>query len=156
MWRCAKCQEESEDHFDACWSCGAARGATAAAGTASGVPATPPKVPDSVARERTQLYAARYKSARDVVRFVGVASSLTKAIGFLLGLGCLIGALMTNPSGGSLIIGTGMAFAIIVLFWALGALLAAIAEILRAMLDTAIHTSPLLTRAEVERLITTG
>ena len=23
MWRCAKCQEESEDHFDACWSCGA-------------------------------------------------------------------------------------------------------------------------------------
>jgi hypothetical protein len=26
MWTCAKCGEESEDHFDTCWKCQSARG----------------------------------------------------------------------------------------------------------------------------------
>ncbi len=149
MWHCKHCKEDNEESFDSCWNCQQERG------DAPSVPGAPAKSTSRHTSSPSQAHRShsspinRYRDAYRVGTLVVGFGSLLKGIGWALGGIALISGLAVSRQGDSenwkMIFG-GVILAVILwaIFFFFGVLLTAIGEILRATLDTAVHTSPLL------------
>jgi hypothetical protein len=152
MWTCLKCGEESEDQFGACWNCGVERGSTKVGPKGPDRGAGPERnVPGAASNGGTEQkkpkgLAKRYSNAYAVANALVALGSVVKAIGvilaILIGLVSLIVGSQTSASIG--LAGAVMGIVLGLVVYLLGVLLAALGQILRATLDTAVNTSPFL------------
>jgi hypothetical protein len=103
-------------------------------------------------------YADAYTVARTVVGLANTVKILGIVIGSLVALAGLLSAGQAQSSIGAAAALTGVVTgaSIGVSLFVLGVLLAALGQILRATLDTAVNTSPLLTKDEVRAIVTAG
>jgi len=169
MWKCPRCREESDDDFEKCWSCGADRNEAPSAAP----PSTPSPLPDVARKDHAAgggkfaLYATRYADAYRIASLLVTASNLVKFIGFAIGLLITVSGVFNASQSGRgilapsdeargmmLIVALVLGFAVALLGYVLAIVVAALGQMLRATIDTAVHTSPLLTTGEAERLIT--
>ena len=109
----------------------------------------------------TRRYADAYAVAQEIV----ISGQSLKALGALIGGGIflltLLGALavgaQAREAGAALlagfILGAGLGMAVGGPLYAVGVLIAAQGQILQAILDTAVHTSPLLSLEQKEQLL---
>ena len=155
MWRCKHCKEENEENFDSCWNCQKERGDAASVpdAPAESTPRAPSSPSQSQAQRSHRSPIHRYRDAYRVGTLAVGFGSLLKGIGWALGGIALLSSLFVGGQGESenwkLMFG-GVILAVILwaIFFFFGVLVSAIGEILRATLDTAVHTSPLLSDKE--------
>ena len=97
----------------------------------------------------------RYDDAYRVARTVDGAGQVIKVVGFAAAAVVAIGGfVLASKIGAALGLGAIALGGLIALpFYALGVLVSAQGQILKATLDTAVNTSPLLTHEEVHRIL---
>jgi len=153
MWKCPKCKEECEDTFDSCWSCGTGR---------DGAPSTEPfpekkeTVSSQASRPKGGRHslASRYTDSYLVARTVTAFGSIVKKIAGALGGGIIVMGLVAGSQSAILAVG-GIVLGVIVAIpiYILGVLVAAQGQILKATLDTAVNSSPLLSKDEMRQIM---
>jgi len=98
----------------------------------------------------------RYRDAYLVARATAAIGAVVKAVG--IGLGCLIAIVAvimgSQTGGGPQFFFGGLLLGVIVgiPIYVLGVLVSAHAQVLKATLDTAVHSSPFLTKDEMARV----
>lgn len=131
-------------------------GASLGAGSLSRAPN-----PDGPAVDQDAL-ARRYRDAYRVAGATVAIGQVLKVLAICLAGLCLIGAAagvsqsianQLSPSAGPLLVGLAAAAAVGVPFYALGILVSAAGQVLKATLDTAVHTSPFLDKSQMARII---
>lgn len=129
-WTC-DCGANVEPHYSVCTYCGKDRAAVGA------------PMPDSVAPSAHRRYSDAYRVATFFVSVGDILKWIGCGIG---GLILLLGLASGSGFGimGALVTGAVMAG----IFFVLGILVAAQGQMLRATLDTAVNTSPVLTSEE--------
>ena len=162
MWKCQKCGEEIEDTFDACWNCGTGRDG-APPQTPSELDEVKGEVPSqTVRRERvrsgdvTTVVMSRYRDGYLVARVTTGIGQTVKLIGIGLAVIIFLWALFAATQGGDLKWGlAGMLLAVIVgvPFYVLGILVSAHGQVLKASLDTSVHTSPFLKKEQMAKIM---
>ena len=162
MWKCPKCKEDCEDNFDSCWSCGTGRDGSPPAepfpeggSIASESSPTPSSTPRPSKSGRRSIMS-RYMDAYLVARTVTAVGETVKVIAFVIGGGIALFGLVAGSKSehyeaavGGIMLGAIVAIPI----WVLGILVAALGQILKATLDTAVNTSPLLTKDEMRQIM---
>jgi hypothetical protein len=99
--------------------------------------------------EDAYLVAGTVNGAGQAIKVVGFVAAAVAAIG-----GFIVAGKVSEPRGIGAIIGAVMLGALIALpFYALGVLVSTQGQILKAILDTAVNTSSLLTRDEARRIL---
>ena len=160
MWKCSKCKEESEDNFDSCWSCGTARD-----GTPPAEPFPEPErmlvenLPDLTHARRSSesgkpsimtRYTDAYVTARTVTAYGATVKSIAWFIGGGIGLiGLIAGSQSMQYALGGLFLGAVVAIPIYIL----GVLVSAQGQILKATLDAAVNSSPLLNKDQMRQIM---
>ncbi len=95
--------------------------------------------------DEAYLVARTFNGAGQVIKVVGFAAAAVVAIG---------GFILASKVGSALGLGAIVLGVLVALpFYALGILVSAQGQILKATLDTAVNTSPLLTQDEVRRIL---
>jgi len=158
MWKCRKCKEECEDSFDSCWSCGTGRDGTPPVepfpepGTipAEASPATSSARPSKSGRRSVM---SRYTDAYLIAHTITTVGATVKVIAFVGGGGIALISLVASFDS-KVYIG-GIIFGAIggILIYVLGILVASQGQILKATLDTAVNSSPLLTKDEMRQIM---
>ena len=155
MWKCKGCSETNEDSSGRCWYCGTGKDGSpppkdfrrnSAVTSHTDCPQPP------VAGSKSQEY--RYNDAYLVAKALWTFGEAIKYIGLGLGAIILIAAvIIAAKGGGALVFVCGVLLGLIVAIpiCILGVLLTAQAQVLRATLDTAVHTSPFLTKEGMAR-----
>ena len=154
MSACRECGKPVTAGNVMCAECAAATAtdtAFAPPGTVGGV--SQPR-PNDVALGRHR-YSDAYAVARTVVGLANTVKILGAVIGVLVALTGLIAAGQAGSGIGAAAAFSGMVSgaSIGLSMYALGVLLAAVGQILRATLDTAVNTSPMLTQDEVRAIV---
>jgi len=132
----------------------AASAPQAGADLGAGSPAGAPK-PDGPAVNQDDL-ARRYLDAYRVAGATVAIGQVLKVLAICLAGLCLIGAvasLQLSSSTGPLLMGLAAAAAVGIPFYALGILVSAAGQVLRATLDTAVHTSPFLDKSQMANIM---
>lgn len=165
MWICANCSEQVEDEFEVCWNCQSERPAKPAriSERAENVPANSKAqrsgVNSSVSESsEAQSLVKRYWDSYLVARVIVGVGKFIKIVGVIFAVLILLGTLLISNQASS---GSGrddsqfgLAFGLIgfltgclvgVLFYIWGVIISAVGEILKAVLDSAVNTSPFLT-----------
>ena len=98
----------------------------------------------------------RYTDAYRIARAITAVGETVKVIAFVIGGGIALFGLVAGSKSehyeaavGGIILGAIVAIPI----WVLGILVAALGQILKATLDTAVNTSPLLTKDEMRQIM---
>ncbi len=162
MWRCKQCKEECDDDFDVCWNCGAGRdGAPAEAVFEAERVEEDLEVmslnAQSTGKGGRRSLVPRYADAYLVARSTTDFGSTLKVIAILMGIVVAIaGAILGSQTelGGVFDIAwilTGVITALPI--YILGILVSAQGQILKATVDTAVNTSPLLTKDEMRKML---
>jgi hypothetical protein len=158
MWKCPKCKEECEDNFDSCWSCGTGR---------DGAPPVEPfSEPGSIASEASSLSSSaarptkggrrsvmsRYTDAYIIARTITAIGATVKFVGLALG-GCIavVGLVASSQSAQFAVGGVILAVIVAIPIYVLGIL--AQGQILKATLDNAVNSSPLLSKDEMRQIM---
>jgi hypothetical protein len=153
MWICPKCKEECEESFDSCWNCSTGRDGAPSAeplkekvGMASSQP--------SGSKGSRQKLMSRYADSYLVARTITAFGAIVKFIAFIIGGGIILVSIIIGSQSTPYILG-GILLAVIVGFpvYVLGVLVAAQGQILKATLDTAVNSSPLLTKDEMRQIM---
>ena len=153
MWKCSKCKEESEDTFDSCWSCGTARDGAPPAEPFTKVSPVPSSQP-SVSKSGGASVLPRYRDAYRVARTVTAFGATVKIIAFLIGAAIVVAGLVAaSQSGMFAVAGIVVAAIISIPIYILGVLVSAQGQTLKATLDTAVHSSPFLSKAEMREIM---
>jgi len=153
MWKCPKCKEESEDNFDSCWSCGTARDGAPAAEPFTKVSPVPSSV-SSASKIGGSSVMSRYTDAYRVARVVTAFGATVKIIAFIIGgVILLAGCAAASQSGMFAMAGIVVAAVVSIPIYILGVLVSAQGQILKATLDTAVYSSPLLTKDEMRHIM---
>jgi hypothetical protein len=96
----------------------------------------------------------RYADAYVVARAIAAIGSTIKVIGICLGILILIAGAAVGSEAKMLFVGGLFLGAIVAIpIYILGVLVSAQAEVLKATLDTAVHTSPFLTKENMARVM---
>ena len=163
MWHC-KCGTPNDDGVARCWNCGASRPAATSVAEPEAVASTSGiGEPEKDTRETVRYQSAptstaiRYRDAYLVAKVTSGIGTTVKAIGVILGVLIVLGGIIASSQNGGgvqyffagLLLGVVVAVPIFVL----GVLVAAQGQVLKATLDTAVHSSPFLTKEEMARVI---
>jgi hypothetical protein len=164
MWKCKHCSEELESNFDSCWKCGYDKGGKPApeqkvepaeAALLSGellsrVATSAPGTAQRISRAAISL-KARYSSAYDVARGYTILGAFVRWGGLAVAVAVLAAGV---GIGGGFAFG-GFAIACFIAIMAVGfaAAIAAQGQMLLAQLDTAVNTSPLLSKNDVAAIL---
>jgi len=168
MWKCKHCSEQLEASFAQCWKCGYDRsGKPPQLETSSNVEAVLPSgellsnLATAAAERRPYeqlsnagaLLKTRYATAYTIARGYVAIGGFLKWSGVALSALVLIAGLAIQ--GGSIVILTSISLACIIggLAVGLGVAISSLGQMLRAHLDTAVNTSPLLTKHEVAQIL---
>jgi hypothetical protein len=160
-WRCPDCGVALENGETVCDCSGGNPADPFWAAGAESVPATSTSTRQAVIASRTpsdsvgRRYSDAYAIARTVISLGGVVKILAYVIGGLIALAGIVAAAQTNASLGSGTAAAGLiggATAGVPIF-VLGVLVSAVGQILRATLDTAVNTSPLLSQDDVRKIM---
>jgi len=157
MWNCSKCKEQCEDNFDSCWSCGTGRDGSA----------PPPELSESRSKPNTtqstqQLLVgkrgviSRYSDAYTVAHTITGLGSTIKGIGVIIGLViALMGFHVADSTQSGQLALEGLILGVIVCIpiYILGILVSTLGQILKATIDTAVHTSPMLTKDDMKKIM---
>jgi hypothetical protein len=109
----------------------------------------PPPTPTSI--HVLPRYKDAYRMVAAILSFGGVIKCLSIAIGVLLLFSGLIATGIYGPGG---MVGAVLLAVIVGLpIYIAGFLVSAQGQLLRAMLDTAVNTSPLISRSELEEIM---
>lgn len=162
MWRCEQCQEECDDDFDVCWNCGAGL---------DGAPAEAVFEAERVEEDLEVMFlnaqstgtsghrslVPRYADAYLVARSTTGFGATVKVIAIVMGIIVAItGAVLGSQTdlGGVFVIAGILAGVMAALpIYILGILISAQGQILKATIDTAVNTSPLLTEDEMRKMM---
>lgn len=172
MWKCAACGEQVEDQFEACWNCSTSKDGrpqtdskdedTEPEEAAPFVVQNSPSggLPDdrsarqSAPRGALAMRAqARYEDAYLVARAVVGFGRLLKVLGVLAGVLVLVASMAlskgTGDTTGSVAF-AGFALGLFIggVFYIMGVLLSAQGQMLKATVDTSVHSSPFLTGSQ--------
>jgi hypothetical protein len=167
MWKCSKCDEECEDTFDSCWNCGTERGGSPPVAAQvlpeqSGLLAEPSNIASSrpsstpkPSKRGGRSVLPRYMDAYLVARAIVAVGLTVKVSAFVIGAGVVLILLATAGSESArLAIGSlGLGIIVGIPIYVLGILVGALGQILKATLDTAVNTSPLLTKDEILKIM---
>ncbi|MBS3973940.1 MAG: hypothetical protein KGZ89_03630 [Actinobacteria bacterium] len=159
MWNCSECREVLDDELDECWVCGTQRDDEAQESEfteAKKVAADmAPLNYESDATNRLLLprYADAYIVARTIVGFGNLLKAFALVAPVIVALigAWIFGSEVFVPL--ALIIGILPGLLIAVPLYALGLLLCAQGQMLHAVLDTAVNTSPLLSKREIRKVM---
>jgi hypothetical protein len=161
MWRC-KCGTPNDDRVGKCWNCGASR-PEASAVAESEIPESVSSigVPTANLGQEVQLQstpttvANRYRDAYIVAKVTAGIGATVKAIGVILGGLIVLGGIIASSQNGILYFFAGLLLGVVVAvpIFVLGVLVAAQGQVLKATLDTAVHSSPFLTKEEMARVM---
>ena len=157
MWKCKKCKEEIEDNFTVCWKCGTAQDGSkptfqAVIGDEKGVVDQSQKSGKGYMSNR---YEDAYRTANSIISYGSMVKVLAFIIGGLIIFIGLIVASQTNQFGQSSQVGLmGILLGIVIAIpiYISGIFISAQGQILKAVLDTAVNTSQVLTKDEMRRL----
>ena len=153
MWKCPKCKEECEDTFDSCWSCGTGRDG---APSAEPFPEKGSIVSPQPSRPKgsRQALLSRYTDSYLVARTITAFGAIVKFIAFVIGGGIVLVSLVAGGQSAQYFIGGILLAAIVgIPIYVLGVLVTAQGQILKATLDTAVCSSPLITKDEMRQII---
>lgn len=160
MWKCSQCKEECEDNFDSCWKCGTARGGSPSAGplaAESGMGSGGSPIPLSASnpsKSGRRSIMTRYTDAYLIARTITGVGATVKIIGFVIGAGTALVSVVVGSQSVQYVIGGIVVGAIVAIpIYVLGILVAAQGQILKATLDSAVNTSPLLTKDEMRQIM---
>ncbi len=159
MWKCPKCKEQCEDNFDSCWSCGTGRD-----GSVSSEPFPEPEVvsgsrgnPSTDSKHSKggrRPVMSRYTDAYLIARTLNGFGATVKLIAVILAGAIAVGAvILGNKSPVFAVGGITVGIIVAVPVYILGILVSAQGQILKATLDAAVHTSPLLTKDEMRQIM---
>ena len=130
--------------------------------TNSAAPADPGAGSTGVSEAVRTAAATRYRDAYRVAAATVTIGQALKVIAICLAGLCVIGAVagvsqslanLSSFNGGPVLMGLLAAVAVGVPFYALGILISALGQILRAVLDIAVHTSPFLDKDQMAQII---
>ncbi len=153
MWKCKCCGEALEDTFDRCWSCGTGKDGSPPEAPVefeeAQVESTAPRTEKRGKSNQLAALTTRYSDAYTVARVTNGFGGIIKVVGIVLAVAILV-ATFAAADKSPVIIGIGLFAAIVVgvLLFILGILISAIGQILKASLDSAVNTSPLLSNAD--------
>ena len=158
MWKCKKCKEECEDNYDSCWSCGTGRdGSTLveASEPDSISPETSPTTPSArQSKGGRRSVASRYTDAYLIARATTAFGATVKFIAIAIGIGIALLALLEGSQSVQIgICGVVLGIIVAIPIYILGILVTAQGQILKATLDTAVNSSPLLTKDEMREIM---
>lgn len=163
MWKCQKCGEEIENTFDSCWNCGTGRDGAPPKKFSEFDEVKREDALQAVRRERihpgdvTAVVMSRYRDAYLVAKVTAGVGQIVKLIGVGLAVIIFLWALFAaSQGGGDLKYGlAGMLFSVIVgvPFYVLGILVSAHGQVLKASLDTSVHTSPFLRKEQIAKIM---
>lgn len=165
MWNCQKCKEECEDTFDNCWNCGTGRDGSLPPEAfedqvQTDSDAVLPHSSSSAkeAKRGNRLIVSRYTDAYLTARTITAVGNIVKFIAFIISVGSIVlmGFVAKSQSTitpqiilGGIILGAIVGIPIYVL----GILVSALGQILKATLDSAVNSSPLLTKDEIRKMM---
>jgi hypothetical protein len=153
MWKCPKCKEESEDNFDSCWSCGTARDGAPPSEPFTKVSPVPSGLP-SVSKSGGDSVMSRYTDAYRVARTVTAFGVTVKIVAIIIGgVIALAGLVAASQSGIFALAGILVAAVVSIPIYILGVLVSAQGQTLKATLDTAVYSSPLLTKDQMRQIM---
>jgi hypothetical protein len=158
MWQCTRCDEECEDSFDNCWSCGVERD-----GSASAAILVSPESKDadpgfsaSYTARRTKngksSILSRYTDAYTVARSVSTFGATVKLLSLGLGAGIAFLGFFTG-SKWLVVSAIGLGATAGLAIYVLGTLVAAQGQILKATLDSAVNSSQFLSKEEMRQIM---
>ena len=158
-WVCPSCGTSVDGDFDVCWKCQAARaGVRTATGAPEAETETPPAQEEAEAEtpppQANETILVRYQDGYRVAKLINGFGQTCKVAGIGLGGLILLGCAMA-PSGSSFLVVIGLVVGSIVGFagWAIGVLISAQGQMVKATLDTAVNTSPFLSNEERARIM---
>jgi len=97
---------------------------------------------------------SRYANSYLVARTITAFGAIVKFIAFIIGGGIILVSVITGGQSAQYLIGGILAAAIVgIPIYVLGVLVSAQGQILKATLDTAVNTSPLLTKDEMRQIM---
>jgi hypothetical protein len=153
-WVCPSCGTSVDGDFDVCWKCQADR---AGVQPATGVPEAEAEAQPAAALfdsselplQETETILMRYQDGYRVARVINGFGQTCKVVGISLGGLILLGCAMAESISGFVVV-VGLVVGSIVGFvgWAIGVLISAQGQMVRATLDTAVNTSPFLSNEE--------
>lgn len=159
MWKCTICREECEDNFDSCWSCGTGRDGIP---TSEQLPepgqqtahSSSPALSSASRQSKSGLSAimVRYKDAYRIARTVTGFGETVKVLAVVLGV--VVAAIGFAAGSDDFKVG-GIALGVVIglPIFILGILVSAQGQILKATLDSAVNSSPLLTKDEIRQIL---
>jgi hypothetical protein len=162
MWKC-KCGESHDDSFDSCWSCGAVNPTvTSLSESEESRPVSaagkPKKEREEARRSSASVsHATRYRDAYLVAKATAAIGLVVKAVGVGLGVLIIVAVVIigSQNDGSAQLFAGGLLLGVVVgiPIYVLGVLVSAHAQVLRATLDTAVHSSPFLTKEEMAQVM---
>jgi len=97
---------------------------------------------------------SRYTDSYLVARAITAFGAVVKFIAFIIGGGIILVSIIVGGQSAQYVIGGILAAAIVgIPIYVLGILVSAQGQILKATLDTAVNTSPLLTKDEMRQIM---
>lgn len=157
MWKCTMCSAACEEYIDFCVSCGTGRdGRSLSEQLPDGQQTTnfSPAIPSVSRQPKSGLSGimARYKDAYRIARAVTGFGDTVKVLAFVLGV---IVAVIGVAAGSIYFVVGGIALGVVIglPIFILGILVSAQGQILKATLDSAVNSSPLLTKDEIRQIL---
>lgn len=156
MWTCASCEEEVEDQFDVCWNCGTEKDGSlpdepsryAAMPRDERVVRSDSDPTERVAEVLLDRYDGAYTAAESLIalgRFVKAVAIFIGGLAVFGGLVSLAADILPQSIGlAGATIGAAVGFG----FYLVGAGLVAGGQLLVAILDIAVNTSPFLSKQD--------
>jgi hypothetical protein len=132
---CEYCGAENAANRDSCWKCSAsftAPGEFIGAVAAARAPTT----------DRSSKLRARYRDGFRAAALIEGFGGAVKIVGFVFAALCLLGGMAVGRLG--LILGVVAGAVLGALFFILGVFISSQGQLLKATLDSAVHTSPFL------------
>lgn len=159
MWECKKCRAECKAEANVCWSCGAKRNVSQSVDVVLGedelnIKGTTGNAIRRIKRSPLSRYQDAYLSARGMTAFGSTVKMFAMVV---LALMILVGFVVASQSGGAFFMAftsfaaAGIGFSICL--YILGILISAQGQILKATLDTAVNSSPFLTKDEMKEVM---
>jgi len=155
MWKCKKCGEELEDSFDSCWKCNTPDDGSSPRLTSSPISTTKTSRSEQGSLPSTTSVTQRYSDAYLMARTINGIGTVVKLIAIIL-CGCILLGSIIEFSKESVLSGFAViiaAFVTAIPIYILGVLAAALGEILKATLDTAVTNSPFLKKEEMAKVM---
>lgn len=150
MWKCTMCSAACEDYIDFCVRCGTGRDGR----PPSEQPPEGQQTPSASRQSKSGLSAimSRYKDAYLIARTVTGFGETVKVLAFVLGV---VVAVIGVAAGSIYYVVGGIALGVVIglPIFILGILVSAQGQILKATLDSAVNSSPLLTKDEIRQIL---